>query len=65
LEEAIEDWMVVFDYVIPAWGPREKHPSLVAEELWEEAWSNWDGVHWDDSWNNYEEKGCPAMELPQ
>lgn len=32
LEEAIEDWMVVFDYEIPTWGPREPDPLLVEED---------------------------------
>lgn len=51
LEEAIEDWVAVFDYVIPAWGPREKHPALVAEEEWEDWWANWDGVEWRGEWD--------------
>jgi len=51
LEEAIEDWVAVFDYLIPAWGPREKHPALTMEEEWEEWWATWDGVEWSDEWN--------------
>lgn len=51
LEEAIEDWMAVFDYEVPAWAEREKHPALIAEEAWEDSWANWDGVEWKDEWN--------------
>mmetsp|Transcript_93322 Transcript_93322/g.165125 ORF Transcript_93322/g.165125 Transcript_93322/m.165125 type:complete len:330 (+) Transcript_93322:86-1075(+) len=51
LEEAVEDWMVVFDYETPSWGPRKKHAALIAEEKWEEEWAHWDGVEWKEEWN--------------
>jgi len=50
LEESIEDWVAVVDYLTPPWGPRQKSPGLVREEQlleaswWAGHWSEWEGA---------------------